>query len=154
MRADGSVGWLVLLALGVTALGACGRRTEADTGIVMRPVADSAVDRQLGDALAKSAAISGRVDTILVQPAQIELRVGEAVLAGEIEVSARDAAGRPVDGFAPVFVLASRIAAFDGSALRGLAPGTAELFIEALPSAPPGVSPRPRPSTRVMVTVR
>ena len=102
---------------------------------------------------ARAVASAATVDTVLVEPRELRLRVGEALPAERLTVIAHDAAGTPIAHFAPVFVLASRVATFDGQAFRGVAAGQAELFVEALPSAPPNVRPRPQPSTRLVVIV-
>ena len=116
-------------------------------------IADTLHDAQFRAAHSRALAAARGVDTIVVVPSEIRLRVGQALSIERLQVSARSAAGETVAGFAPVYVLASPVASFNGTGLEGRTAGEAELFVEVLPSAPPGVRPRPRPSTRVRIVV-
>ena len=98
-------------------------------------------------------AAASRADTIVVDPVEIHLHVGQSLDAEQLKVTARNSSGEIVNEFAPVFVLASPIASFNGVEFRGRSVGAADLYVEALPSAPPSVRPRPRPSTRVRIVV-
>ena len=124
--------------------------------VVSAPVADTATDPRLRASMRASLAIAARVDTILVTPETIELRTGEVLPPERLQVSARDAAGAIVEGFAPMIVLARNpVASYGAEGLRGLAPGAVDLLIESpVGMTPPNVTPRPRPSTRVRVIVR
>jgi hypothetical protein len=113
----------------------------------------AAAEARVAEAYARGVAATARVDTIVVAPAELRLRVGEELDVEQLTITARDSAGAPLVRFAPVFVLVSPAASFDGDVFRGDAPGEAELFIEGLPSAPPNIRPRPRPSTRIRIIV-
>lgn len=115
------------------------------------------VNRRLSAAEVDSIRARGTtVDTIIVAPDVITLRVGELFNHMDLRVRALDAAGAPIPGFSPVWIVprseaSSRVYRFEALGLRGLAAGEGILYVEALPRT----TPRPtRPSTAVRVVVR
>lgn len=124
------------------------------TAIAQVELADTLHDAHLRAAHARAVAAGRAVDTIIVSPAEIRLRVGQSLGVEQFQVSALTAEREAVAAFAPVYVLLSPVARFTGRALEARAAGEAELFVEALPGAPPGVRPRPKPSTRVRIIVQ
>lgn len=151
---------LILLLL---ALAACGRRpaaaspapasTRSETVDIAMPIADAQRDPLMQAAHARAAAAGALVDTILVQPAEIRMRVGHTFPVDELRVVAQDATGATVADFAPMYVLASPVARFNGLSFEARAVGEAELFVEVLTPVRPSVRPRPRPSTHVRIVV-
>ncbi|MDF1501815.1 hypothetical protein [Roseisolibacter sp. H3M3-2] len=129
------------------------RQPASGAAEVDMPIADAERYSGLAAANARARAAARRVDTLRVASAELRLRVGEVVPRSFLRIEARDATGAPVEDFAPTYVLRSPVAAFDGRGVVGRAPGTAVLYIEALPGAPPGGEPRPRPSAAVRITV-
>lgn len=118
----------------------------ADTaiGYIEQPLSDSDVaNRRANETL---------VDTILVQPDHLELHVGESVLFyTALSLHALDAHGATITPFQPSFITpASTIYSMDGPMIRGVTPGEAVIYIEALPRLS---EPRPRPSTAVRILV-
>lgn len=111
--------------------------------------------RMSADEIAAAQRRGTAVDTITVHPLRVELRVGEVYPLGGFGLVARDTTGRVVRNFGPAFILPARdVVEFADGGLRGRAPGTAVIYVEALPREP-GQDPRPRrPSTRVDVVVR
>jgi hypothetical protein len=93
------------------------------------------------------------VDTIIVSPDHLDLRVGETLMYFRaLSLRAIDTTGAAITPFAPTFVLpASDVFAKEGPMLRGLTPGEAVMYVEALPRTS---SVRSRPSTAVRSVVR
>ena len=115
-----------------------------DTAFVGRRVSSEAVTARR--------AAGTPVDTILVSPDHLDLRVGESVLMFRaLSLRAVDTTGAPVIPFAPAFVLpASNVFAMEGPMLRGLSPGEGIIYVEALPRT---TDARTRPSTEVRIVV-
>lgn len=72
------------------------------TAVVSRPIADTLMHIELRDALARAAAAALLVDTIVVSPTRLELRVGETIPNNRLHVEGRDVRGKRVDDFAPI----------------------------------------------------
>jgi hypothetical protein len=115
-----------------------------DTAYVARRVSDEAV--------AARRAAGTSVDTIIVSPDHLDLRVGESVMFFRaLTFRAVDTTGAEVIHFTPAFILpASEVFTMEGPMLRGLSPGEAIMFVEALPRTS---DVRSRPSTAVRVVV-
>ncbi len=116
---------------------------------------DSLMREELRRALAAKPALD-RVDTIVVARPTRELLFGDELDLLSFEFEARDSTGARLPAFPPIFVFApsTAIAPVSRTVVRGVAPGRAVLYIEALPRD--SLRPwRPRgPSTRVEIIVR
>ena len=95
------------------------------------------------------------VDTIMVHPSEIQLRVGEhVILFDALTLKALDINGEPVVDYRPTFIYGRHRATRRprGSiATVAIAPGVDTVFVEALPRNPS--DPRPRPSTLLLIRV-
>lgn len=99
-------------------------------------------------------AVGIRVDTIIVTPEVITLRVGEFFSRGALSVRALDAAGEPVPGFKPGWLVSRstpQVYRFEPAGLRALAAGEGVLYVVAFP---PTTSRPERAFTAVRVVVR
>lgn len=95
------------------------------------------------------------MDTILVTPPELTLRVGETVtLFFALTFTALDSSGSRVTPFAPAIILQrQRATDNEGPVVRGIQPGSGTLYVEALARDPDiQLLPR-RPSTRVVIRV-
>ena len=119
-------------------------RTAVDTALVGRAVS--------AEAVAAQRAAGTAVDTIIVSPDHLELRVGESVLLFRaLSLRAVDTTGATLASFAPTFVLSeSEVYSMEGPMLRGVSPGEAIVYVEALPRTNEA---RTRPSTAVRIVV-
>ena len=118
--------------------------TVVDTAYVARHVSDEAV--------AARRAAGTPVDTIIVSPDHLDLHVGESVMFFRaLTFRAVDTTGADVAHFTPAFILpASEVFTMEGPMLRGLSPGEATMYVEALPRTS---DVRSRPSTAVRIVV-
>ena len=118
--------------------------TGIDTAFVGRRVTDEAV--------AARRAAGTPVDTIIVSPDHLDLRVGESVLFFRaLALRAVDTTGAAVVPFAPTFMIpGSKVIAMEGPMLRGLSPGEEIVYVEALPRTT-GVRTRPSTALRIVV---
>ena len=130
--------------------------TPSATVVESRPVAAASADSGLAEAIARSRSAAGSVDSIVVSPSVIELRVGEVFPRERLIITGRDATGAVVPDFAPRrWLLPNPVASFDAEGIRALGPGTVDILFESpLHSVSPRVATRPRPSTRVQIVVR
>jgi hypothetical protein len=117
------------------------------------PVADTLQDTLLRAAHTRAMAAAIRVDTILVVATEFHLHIGQALDIDQLLVTPRNSSGGTVTDFAPVYVLVPGVVTLNGNRFQGHSVGEADLYVEAFPSAPPSVRPRPRPSTRVHFVV-
>jgi hypothetical protein len=106
------------------------------------------------DAELRADSAARRVDSIIVQPHELRLRVGDSVIVGRmVGVWAVDRAGADVAHFAPLFrVRPSAAAQFRKGYLVALAPGATVLEIRGS-RFPSPQNPPARPLTLVPITV-
>lgn len=107
-------------------------------------ISDTATLRTMREAQAQSARAAGQVDTIVIRPDTVRLRVGQTLpLYPTVKIEARDQNGAAVTHFAPMLALGDRgIADFSGWGLRGLKPGLTWLVVSAF-STDPNVKVKP-----------
>jgi len=109
--------------------------------IGIRP--DSAVDSSLAVSLRQARDRSYRaamqIDTILVHPDTLKLRVGQVVpVFTSVTIDARTRSGEHIDHFAPLFEVGDEsIAGFSGPGLEGRTPGLTWLVVSAATGDPP-----------------
>jgi len=134
---------LILLLLG----GACAGQTTAGTPLPRLPRSEL-----LGQTLNQARWQAPLVDTIVVQVARLDLRVGQLVtLSQALLAEGRTAPGQPVPGFFPVFLIETNggVVELTERGLRAIGLGNAALIVLPL------VVPRGRwVATRVPITVR
>jgi hypothetical protein len=135
----------LLSAVVLLCLGGCHPRSQTATparrdSVVTRVIgvrSDSAVDSSLAVALRqareRSYQAATHVDTIIVHPDTLKLRVGQiAELFRSLTIEARTTGGRRVEHFAPLFEVGDRtIAGFEGPGLQGRKVGLTWLVISA-----------------------
>ena len=85
------------------------------------PVSPSAVQA------ACAAQGAGAVDSLVVRPDRIELRLGETFSLADLNITAGDASGTATSP--PYFILDSPVAKLDGAVIRALSIGEAEFRI-------------------------
>ncbi len=116
---------------------------------------DSLMRAELTRALAAKPALD-RIDTIVVARPQRELLFGDELDLRTFDFEARDSTGATLPAFSPIFVFApsTAITPVSRTVVRGVAPGRAILYLEALPRD--SLRPwRPSgPSTRIEIVVR
>ena len=141
---------VLCVAIAVYSAGCAGRAAVADVA----PGVDTAfVGRRVSsDAVAARRAGGTPVDTIIVSPDHLDLRVGESVLFFRaLSLRAVDTTGATVVPFAPTFVLpGSNVYSMEGPMLRGVSPGEGIIYVEALSRT---TESRTRPSTEVRIVV-
>ena len=117
---------------------------RVDTAFVGRRVSDETV------AALRAAGTS--IDTIIVSPDHLDLRVGESVIFFRaLTLRAVDTTGAVVVPFAPTFMIPdSKVVTTEGPMLRGLSPGEEIIYVEALPRT---TDARTRPSTALRIVV-
>jgi len=113
--------------------------------------ADSATRAALNRAFHQADLAAHRVDTILVSPDSLTLRVGEEVAVFAIvRIEGRTMAGDRVDGFAPMLRSEDwNVAALTGKGLVGRRPGRTRLLVEARTNDP-SAAIRARPAVVVV----
>lgn len=109
-----------------------GRGVRVDSTVIAEPI--DTTDAFTREAMRVASAAAAAVDTIIVRPDSIVLRVGQAVALDDvITIDARDRDGRPVQWFAPFLSTRDRaIAEYGQAGLVGRRPGRTELVIAPL----------------------
>jgi len=94
---------------------------------------DSSLARSLRESRERAYRASMQVDTIIVHPDTLTLRVGHVVeLFSTVVLDARTATGQHVDHFAPLFEVGDQsIAGFSGPGLEGRKEGLTWLVVSA-----------------------
>lgn len=120
---DRSSRWLAIAGV---ALAACASTPEAPAppGPEQEPEAATSAAAPAG--VAESAF---GVDSVVVQPQRIEVRVGEAYPLSRLNVTLLDAAGQTVEDVPVMHHLQSRVATIEGEAVRAHRAGEAELIL-------------------------
>jgi len=114
-------------------------RTQPDSVVtrLIRITSDSAVDSSLAvrlrQARQRSYQAAAHIDTIIVRPDTIKLRVGQvAPFFTSVTIDARTASGSHVDSFGPLFEVGDQaIAGFSGPGIEGRKPGLTWLVVSA-----------------------
>jgi hypothetical protein len=132
---------LLGLAIGGTLGGFLGFRVSA----VTPARAESRLRNEcLRDAVRRAEQTAGEVDTIIVRPDSLLLRVGERIpIYTLLSVEARSRLGHRLSDFAPLWLIEdNEIAQLDAGQLRGRTPGETRLIIRPY-AADPNVRVRP-----------
>jgi hypothetical protein len=148
------IGCFIILTSGLSSCHSQPRLAPAPT----RPDTVSAVRRSpkaSTDLKSSWAAAASRVDTLLTDPQEVALRVGEAFPTGGVVVTGLDSAGVSVGELAPYYYIPrGPVAELRGGYIRGLSPGATVLYVFPTPrQLPPEGSDPARPMTRVPVIV-
>lgn len=106
-------------------------RVQGEDTIYAGPVDTS--DAMTLDAMQRTSEAAAAVDTIIVRPDSLVLRVGQRVFLDDvIEVVALDEQGRPVDAFAPMIGVADRsVAEYGAEGLVARGVGRSRLSLSA-----------------------
>ena len=122
--------------------------TTSDTSAVV-PI----IERRPVEALADTMASAPAIDTIVVHPLEVTMRVGEVFMPSFcLTATAYDATGAEVREYVRSFFYpTSTVVQSARPGVRAITPGEATIYVEASPGRPG--SPRPRPSTAVKIIV-